>query len=350
MFVRDKRGWLIVAVFAMTLLAVPSTAFAADIESLSIAYTNALQGYENALGEREQNADEIKQVVQEIASTDQAVDRAQGELNETSAVLYKETRTHHTLFELILGSESFQDAVIRYDLYAKVERRCADRVKELAADRDELAEKREQLEARKVEIESKVEEAKRAAEEAEKALLAATHADGAEYHQVQGNGSNCGVTAFLVGVNILLNENRFTDNVKEWKSDSFDRDSTANLAAKGEDWLEDNDLSDIIEVTEVEGDVTKASQMKSLLDEGDVVIISSGSGSEWQLADGTKANANSHAEGHWVVFYRCEDNVFYCNDSSTSADKGAGCPYTKKQMQQWLDGRSYHFATVLHKK
>ena len=42
--------------------------------------------------------------------------------------------------------------------------------------------------------------------------------------------------------------------------------------------------------------------------------------------------------------------MFFCNDSSENADKGAGCPYTEEQMQKWLDGRSYHFATILHKK
>ena len=47
------------------------------------------------------------------------------------------------------------------------------------------------------------------------------------------------------------------------------------------------------------------------------------------------------------MFYGYSEGIFYANDSAVIAKKGAGCPYTTKQMQQWLDGRSYHFACTL---
>ena len=335
---------------AALMLAAPATAFAADAEQLAIAYTDALKGYENALDEQEQNAGEIEGLAREIERTEGSIGRAQSELGETAVAYYKGTRFQSVLVELVLGSTSFQDAVMRYDLYEKVERRCAARIDDLIDQRDDLAGQKAELEARKAEIEARVEEAKREAEQAERALLDATHSDGAQYHQVQGNGSNCGATSFIVGVNLLLHENRFTDNVAVWKGAGFNGDSTVNLAAKGKAWLLANHLNNEFDIEEVPGDVHKASELKELLDAGNVVIISSGPDSEWHLADGTTLEKGAHAEGHWVVFYRCEGGIFFCNDSSEVAAKGAGCPYTEEQMQKWLDGRSYHFATILSKK
>ena len=329
----------------------PGVAFAASMDQLQAVYVSALRGYENALDQREQASAEIEATEREIEEAEQEREQAQEELGETATAYYKDSRRANVLLDIVLRSESFQDAVIRYDLYQKVERRCAERMEELEEQRDELESYKEELQARRDEIDERIEKARRVALAAEKALLEASHVDGHKYHQVQGNGSNCGATAFIVGVNILLNKNRFTDNVKVWEGPGFKGDSTNNLASRGKLWLVANKLDDEIGIEEVKGDIHKTSELKELLDDGNVVVISSGAASVWQYADGTKAGAGAFPDGHWVVFYRCDDDdIFYCNDSAVSRKKGAGCAYTKKEMQQWLDGRANHFATVLYAK
>ena len=175
------------------------------------------------------------------------------------------------------------------------------------------------------------------------------YSDGYLYHQKQGNGSNCGATAFAVSVNILLRENKYMDNVAVWKSKAFEQDSTKNLDVKGTKWLELNGLSSKIAIERVSGDIHYASEMRAQLEQGRMVIISSGSGSVWQHADGTQ-ETNGHSSGHWIVFYHYSNGVYYANDSSKVAAKGAGAPYTEAQMQQWLDGRSSHSAQVVYLK
>lgn len=363
----------IASVLALALLfalcLAPSTAFADSVEQLSAAYADALRGYEDALDEKEQNADAIAQTEAAIVQTEQLRDQAQGELDETIVTLYKDTSKKNVLLDLIMGSESFQDAVIRYDLYEKVERRCYERVQELVAQCDELTTQKIGLEVQKTEIEARVEKAYKEAEKAEEALLQAKHMDGDEYHQVQGNGSNCGATAFIVGVNILLNEERYDDNVEVWEGPGFNGDSTNALAARGEKWLEEEELDEDIGIEEVEGDIHDTDELRELLEDGAVVVISSGSGSEWHYANNPDKGYHKYPDGHWVVFYYYDpdgdddddeedadeddedsEGVFYCNDSAVSAKKGAGCPYTEEQMQDWLDGRENHFATVLYLK
>ena len=349
-----SRNSFITVSAAIALLAalclVPGVAFAASMDQLHAAYANALRGYEDALDEREQNSAEIEETEREIEKAEREREQAQDELGETAIAYYKDTRAGNVLIDIVLGSRSFQDAVIRYDLYQKVERRCVEHMEELEETRDELADYKAELEAQQAEIDMRIERARRQVGAAEKALLLAAHIDGAKYHQVQGNGSNCGATAFIVGVNMLLHKNRFIDNVKVWEGPGFNGDSTNNLATRGKLWLVANKLDDEIGIKEVKGDIHKASELKELLDDGNVVVISSGNGSVWQYADNTKAAAGAFPDGHWVVFYRCADDVFYCNDSAVSKKRGAGCAYTKKQMQQWLDGRENHFATVMYAK
>ena len=40
--------------------------------------------------------------------------------------------------------------------------------------------------------------------------------NGKDYWQHQGNDDNCAITSLLVAVNMLLGENRYTNNVSEW--------------------------------------------------------------------------------------------------------------------------------------
>ena len=338
--------------FVIAMFLVPGVAHAETIDQLKAAYADALRGYEVALDEQDENAEEIYSTDQEIKETELQRKRLQNELDEIVVTLYKDTWNKNVLTDLLLKSESFQDAVIRYDLYEKVERRCAERASELKQQCDELNTKMIVLETKKAQIRTKVEQAKKEVDEAEKAMRKAVHVDGDKYHQVQGNGSNCGATAFIVGVNILLDENRYKDNVKVWKGAGFNGDSTNNLAARAKKWLKSNDLSDEIDVEEVEGDIHDADELKELLLEGNVVVISSGSGSPWRYADKPNKAEHNYPDGHWVVFYYYDEDegVFYSNDSGVTKKRGAGCPYTDKQMQAWLDGRGNHFATVLSAK
>jgi len=340
------------AALSLSLFLAPSAAFAAStMDQLNAAYTNALRDYEDALVEQDQNAAEIADTEQKIDEAEQSRVQAQAELNETVVTLYKDTRSKNVLMDLLLDSENFQDAVMRYELYERVESRCVDRMHELIEKRDNLTVQKVGLEAEKVEIEQKVEQKRQEAEKAEKALEEAAHANGHKFHQVQGNGSNCGATSFTVGLNILLNKQRYKDNVKVWEGPGFEGDSTNNLAARANTWLKENDLDDVIGVKEIAGDIHSTDELKEQLQQGNVVVISSGDGSTWRWANGKKVPSGSHSAGHWVVFYYYDKNgKFYCNDSSVSADKGAGAVYTTKQMQQWLDGRSYHLATVMYLK
>ena len=351
-----------VAMCAAALFAVPASALAASLEQLGHNYQAAVQGYEDALAEQEQNAGEIAAIGLEIEETQQAIEDTQEALGETAVALYKGERSGSGLLELLLGSETLHDAVMRYEMYSRVERHYADRAGELVREREALSEKKGQLEARKQEIEAKVAEAKQVAEDAERALLLASHVDGAEYHQVQGNGRNCGATSFIVGVNILLHEKRYTDNVKVWEGAGFNGDSTNNLALRARAWLLANKLADTIAVEEVPGDIRTTDALRAQLEDGKVVVISSGADSRFQripvAGAGTDASGKSDPDadtatfpgGHWIVFYHYEDGVFLANDSSVTADKGAGVPYTEEQMRQWLEGRGNHFATILYVK
>ena len=342
------------AALLLSLCLAPGVAFAATMDQLNAAYAAALRGYEDALDERAQNAEEIEETEQAIQEAEQLRAQVQGELNETAVTLYKDTRASNVLVDLLLGSSSFQDAVMRYDLYEKVQRRCMERVGELAQQRDELSAQKSDLEDRQRSLEQKVVQAREEAEKAEEALLRASHSDGDEYHQVQGNGSNCGATAFIVGVNILLGEERYDDNVEVWEGPGFEGDSTNALAVRGEKWLESEDLDDEIGIQEVAGDIHDAADLQKYLEDGNVVVISSGSGSEWRYADNPDEGEHKYDDGHWVVFYYYDaegddgNGVFYCNDSGVSSKRGAGCPYTQDQMQDWLDGRENHFATILY--
>ena len=345
-----KLACVSAALAVSTLLALPMTAYATDIEQLSNAYSSALRGYQAALDEREANSAEIESLKEQIQQLDNSIARSQNELGETAALLYKESEHHTPVLDLIMGSSDFHDAVMRYDMYERVERYCVDRIQKLNAEQEQLGEQRSALEARKVELESKVTAAKKAADDAHKALLDAQHADGAKYFQVQGNNSNCGATSFIVCVNTLLHENRYTDNVAVWSSPSFGSDSTVDLVGKGRSWLLANGLADTIEMEYVPGDIHNTDELIAQLNQGRVVMMSAGPGSVWQRADNTETSPNVFSGGHYAMWYRYADGLFYCNDSSVQKEKGAGVTYTVEEMQQWLDGRGNHFAAVLYKK
>ena len=340
---------VLAVLFVVASASLVQPAYASDREELKYNYQAALFNYENAVVEQGRNAADITRVETTIERTKTSIEQARAELAETATTLYKITRDNNALVDLILGSSDFHDAVVRFDMFKKVEDYCYDRIHELSRKSERLDEQRDRLEQRKLQIQDKVANAKQAADDAAAALLDNTHEDGAQFHQKQGADNNCGATSFIVGVNILLHENRYTDNVAVWEGPGFDGDSTADLAYRGGIWLVANGLSGMISIEVVSGDIHTAQEMREQLEQGHIVIVSSGSGSTWQRADGTTADEGSFPDGHWIVFYRYDNGIFYANDSAVDAAKGAGCPYDEDQMQQWLDGRSNHFATVMKK-
>lgn len=335
-------------VCALGLFAQP--AFASTRDELKVNYQSAVLNYENAISDQVRNEGKIDQVEGEIAVNERKMGQTQEQLDETAVSLYKGSRGNWVIIDLLLESSSFSDAVERYDKYEKIEKYYRSKIDELSLEKRGLDIKRNYLEEQRAEIERAVAESKRKAEEAALALLDNTHADGADFHQRQGVGNNCGATAFIVAVNTLLHENRYVDNVAVWEGPGFEGDSTADLGWRGSNWLIANGLFDLIEVVTVPGDIHTAQGMRDWLEAGYVVIASSGPGSVWQYADATQGDEGSFPDGHWIVFYRYEDGVFYANDSSADAPKGAGCPYDEGQMQQWLDGRSNHFAVAMKKR
>ena len=339
----------IAAVFALSLV-FTSPAFAETIHDLKVNYQMATSSYEAAIGEQKQNAKEITVVEGEIEAAEAELAQSKDNLGESAIAMYKHERHRSDMLSVVLESESITEAIVRFESYQRIERYWIDTVEKVKQERAELGEKKEQLEEEREVIAQKVSNSEKAIELAKAALRDADHSDGALYHQKQGNGSNCGATAFIVGVNILLHETRYKDNVAVWNGPGFDGDSTQSLDFKGATWLMANGLADQISCEAKAGDIHTAKQLKSELEDGKVVVLSSGPGSVWQRADGTQTDASIFPDGHWAVFYYYKDGVFYSNDSSVGAKKGAGCAYTTEEMQQWLDGRSNHFATVLTKK
>ena len=323
---------------------------AEELSALTESYLAAVEEYRAALELREQNTQAIQRVEDEIGEAESQLSKSQAHLEEASIEMYKNGIQPGELLESVLAAPSLSESATLYDDYMRLEahrrQQCEDARTECEALKEGLAE----LEAQRDELSADVIAARQAVCDAKDALRKASHLDGEGYHQVQRNGVNCGATAFTVGVNILLGEKRFTDNEKVWSSEAFGCDSTTALVEKGRAWLADNELDDVIDFQYVKGDIHVTDELREELEKGGVVVISSGSGSEWQRVDKADAQKGLYPGGHWICFYGYSEGIFYANDSAVSAKRGAGCPYTEKQMQQWLDGRSYHVACVLTSK
>ena len=327
----------------------PGFAHAATIDELKTNYQVALTNYTVVLDQQTENKREIRAAETEVREVTADLQKTEEVSSQAAVALYKDYDNNRDIVSMVLDSQTLTEAINKYDSYERIEAFYREKLLQTKEKKAELEQLVAQLEARKAEIANELEDAQKKMEKAEEALHDADHSDGAKYHQVQGNDSNCGATSFTVGVNILLHENRYKDNVKVWSGPGFNGDSTVNLGGKARVWLESEGLSDTIAVNDVIGDIHKTEQLRNELEQGHVVIISSGSGSIWQKADGTARPIGTFPYGHFIVFYYYKDGVYYANDSSGQTGEGAGCPYNEKQMQQWLDGRSNHFATVLSK-
>ena len=163
------------------------------------------------------------------------------------------------------------------------------------------------------------------------------HADGAEYHQVQGNNANCGATSFTVALNIMLGlkGGNAYGNVAVWNSSAFGCDSTWNLAGKGTQFLINEGLSG--KLSFYEASVGTVDRMREELQQGHIVCISSGSSAKFLRTDGS---FNYYPDGHFIAFYNYSNGTFFANDSSSSI--GNGVPYSEADLQQWFDGRPGH--------
>ena len=336
------------AIALPALTAVPASA--ATLDDLHFNVQSATNNYQAAVVEQVRNSSEIVAVKNEISIAQSEIAQSKEQLSDAVSTLYKNERHRSDLVDFVLDGSSLTDAINRYEGYVRIESFCREKLERVRNQQSELNDKKKVLEEKKDVLKEKIAAAAQAIEDAEEALRDADHSDGLKYHQKQGNGSNCGATSFIVGVNILLHENRYPNNVSVWKGPGFKGDSTVNLGFKAKSWLMANGLSDKISVETIAGDIHRTEQLKAELDQAHVVIISSGPGSVWQRADGTSTGPGTFPDGHWIVFYHEKDGVFYANDSSVDSKKGAGCAYTEKQMQQWLDGRSNHFAVSLAKK
>ena len=152
--------------------------------------------------------------------------------------------------------------------------------------------------------------------------------NGAEYHQVQGNDSNCGQTALMVAVNMLLGEKKYTDNVAEWEA--MGSDSTRLDEAYITKWLKSKNLTDTIGIVSI-GQIHSVEDLSNALSSGTNVVILSASGSVFKINDGTYLTLN-----HFNMCYKTKDGKFYFNDSSRNAELGAGVEYTKKDVENYL--------------
>ena len=336
---------LTVALAAPCAFAAP--AHASTLDELEANYQAAVGDYRSTVVDQVKNTSKMIALQNEIKLAESDIFESRQRLAETTIKLYKSERHRTDMLDFVLRSSSLTDAMDRYDSYARVQTHCRDELEVVRQEQVDLHSEEQGLQDEKERIEASVADAVQAIEDAEAAIREADHSDGAKYHQVQGNGSNCGATAFIVGVNTLLHENRYTDNVAVWSGPGFESDSTTNLGFKAKTWLMANGLADQIQVTTIPGDIHTTAQLKEELNNAHVVVLSSGPGSIWQRADGTSTGPGTFPDGHWIVFYHEKNGVYYANDSSVSAKQGAGCAFTEKQMQQWLDGRGNHFAVSL---
>ena len=297
-------------------LACVAPAYADTLEELEEGYRLAYAEYESLLGQQAEvesdisdNGDKIKQTEVEISQAESEIDRNAQALSETAVALYKYYPESGSIVDAVLGSSSIGEALNCLEGYARIQGSYTDQLrsfKELKAQLDtkkqELSDLRKNLKEQKKQLKAQVHEAKVSAAEWLAAYRDLDHSDGELYHQRQGNNKNCGATAFIMGVNILLHENRFTDNVGVWASSAFKKDSTGAIARKGTAWLRANGLDDQMVIENVSGDIHSAEKMRAELEQGNVIITSSGSGSIWQYTDGP-AKKGAHSRGHYIVFY-----------------------------------------------
>ena len=166
--VRGKKLLIAVVLCAAALCAAPATAYATDIEQLAAAYADAVQTYDEALDKQEANAQDIMAMEREIQANQAASKRAQADMDDAVSDLYKASNHQSLLLDLILGADSYSEAMRRLDMYQKVEDYCMERYEELRAKQIRLALRNICLTMKQKQLAVRVEEARQAAEQAER--------------------------------------------------------------------------------------------------------------------------------------------------------------------------------------
>ena len=156
--------------------------------------------------------------------------------------------------------------------------------------------------------------------------------NGKDYWQHQGNDDNCAITSLLVAVNMLLGENRYTNNVSEWeKMGSYSEELGSNGGEQVSQWLEQAGLSDTIEITEaykwvpedevdslpaINKRISSRKELMSHLKNGEIVIASA-DGQVFKLGEDENGNPIYDSPmSHYVVFYLGKDGQVHCNNSA----------------------------------
>ena len=176
---------------------------------------------------------------------------------------------------------------------------------------------------------------------------AAGAANGEKYWQVQQNGENCGMTAFMVAVNTALGENKYTNNAEEWANYGCYSEAIGFSGCdQAQTWINDHGLSDKIEVTGIQN-VNSKEELYEHLNRGEVVVSSSGGANIFNRNDGSYENYG----GHYITFYKTENGNVYANDSSVGDPSlASGVEYTPEDLDNWFAAPGNHGSITVARK
>jgi len=176
---------------------------------------------------------------------------------------------------------------------------------------------------------------------------AAGAANGQQYWQVQQNGENCGMTAFMVAVNTVLGENKYTNNAEEWENYGCYSEAIGFSGCdQAQTWVNDHGLSDKVVVTGVQN-VNSKEELYEHLNKGEVVVSSSGGANIFKRNDGSYENY----AGHYITFYRTENGNVYANDSSVGDPSlASGVEYTPEDLDNWFAAPGNHGSITVARK
>ena len=168
---------------------------------------------------------------------------------------------------------------------------------------------------------------------------AAGAANGQQYWQVQQNGENCGMTAFMVAVNTALGDNKYTNNAEEWANyGSYSEAIGFSGCDQAQTWVNDHGLSDKIKVTGVQNVNTKE-ELYNHLNKGEVVVSSSGGANIFKRNNGSY----DYYDGHYITFYKTSNGNVYANDSSVGDPAlASGVEYTPEDLDNWFAAPGNH--------
>ncbi len=172
-------------------------------------------------------------------------------------------------------------------------------------------------------------------------------ANGQNFWQVQQNGENCGMTAFLVGVNTLLGENIYTDNAGEWANyGGYSEAIGFGDNPQAQNWINDHGLSNKVTVTGIQN-INSKEELYDHLSKGEVVVSSSGGDNIFKRNDGSY----QYYDGHYILFYKTENGKCYANDSSVGDPSlAAGVEYTEEDLDRWFAAPGNHGSITMARK